>query len=584
MDTEKKLRELYDSLENKRSILNILRSKDNSDIVEMLNSKFPMLKDGKYGIGMKVYWFVNGIKDFPTCPECGNPNTTNRCHLDGYPSLACSRKCSNGEHKKEAMRKSFVEKYGVDNPMKSESVKKKRKTTVIEKYGVDNVSKNAEITKKISETKLERYGDRNFTNKEKAKRTNIERYGSENPFGNASVQEKARNTRIERYGSAVPMHVESIRKSVSEKSAERAIHNSYSNYLMTNPYSEPAFSEEFYLKHRGRKSEFEFKCRKCGLVYRSRVHNGCIRRCPKCYPSVTTSGKEQEIYDFISSVYRGKIVRKDRSVLEGGKELDMYVPDRKLAFEFDGLYWHSELNGIGRGYHLGKSSECLEKGIQLVHIFEDEWDLKQEIVKSRVGDLLGVHGTTVYARKCSIIRMNASEERDFMERNHVQGYVSSSVCYGLVFDGRIVSAMSFSKRRISLGKRSKDGEYELLRFCSALNHHVIGAAGKLLSAFEREFSPKELTSYADRRWSVGNLYLKLGFEKDHESPPNYWYLPNGCERRFHRYSYRKSVLKSKLKDFDASLSEWENMKRNKFTRIWDCGNLVFVKRYENGRL
>lgn len=574
------LKKLYDSLDNKRSILNILRAERYKHLVDFLNRSFPMLADKKYSIGMKIYWFLNGIRDFPRCRECGGPNKTNRCHLEeGYLTEYCCRKCATGESRSERMRLACLEKYGVDNPLKAKDVRDRQKETLVERYGVENISHLKETVERIAQTKLERYGDPHFTNREKAARTNMERFGVDNPFKLRSTQKKCRETMKEKYGAEHAMQVKDIHDSVSGKIARRMVHNSYENFLMTNPYSYPAFTEEFYLEHRDKTEEFEFVCRKCGKHFRSRVHNGSVRRCPKCYSSVTTSGMEQELFDYLVSIYSRKILRKDRTLMKG-KEIDIVIPEKRIAIEFDGAYWHSELNGIGKGYHLEKTEACESAGYQLIHVFEDEWEKRQEIVKSRIANLLGIYGRTIYARKCGTREITREEERDFLERNHIQGWVVSSHRYGLEFEGELVAVMTFSKKRAALGWKSSEGEFELLRFCPKRGCHVVGGAGKLLRKFEKEVRPEKLVSYADRRWSVGKLYLALGFELDHVSPPNYWYLNNGCSERYHRYGFRKSVLESKLEVFDPDLSEAENMRRNKFTRIWDCGNLVFVKEYK----
>lgn len=584
MNHLEELKRLYESLDNKRSMLNMLRSEKYTHLVKFLDDRFPMLSNRKYSLGMKIYWALNGLTDFPKCSECGKPNLTHRCTIDGYATTVCSRRCANGEHKRESMRRTFLERYGVENPSQNDDVKKRRTETLVERYGVDNISRLDWAVEKIRDTKLRRYGDENFVNREKAKATNLLRYGVENPFESPEIQKKAAKTMMERYGSERAMLVPWIREMVAEANRRRQVHNSYENYLKTNPYSEPAFDEEFYLANSGKKREFTFICRKCGEKYTSRVHNGCIRRCPKCYPSVTTSAKEQELFDFLKSVYSGEILRKDRRLLGDGRELDIYIPDKKLAVEFDGLYWHSELNDVDRRYHLDKTLECEKAGVQLVHVFEDEWDVRQDIVKSRLANLLGIHAKTVFARKCDVVEIGSAEEADFLERNHIQGKVPSCACYGLRFNGELVALMSFSKLRRALGRRSEEGKYELLRFCPKLGHHVVGGAGRLLARFERDFRPKEIVSYADRRWSVGGLYRALGFSLLRASPPNYWYLANGCERREHRFRYRKNVLGEKLGKFDEKLSEYDNMRLNKYTRIWDCGNLVFLKTYpqENG--
>jgi len=136
--------------------------------------------------------------------------------------------------------------------------------------------------------------------------------------------------------------------------------------------------------------------------------------------------------------------------------------------------------------------------------------------------------------------------------------------------------MTFGKRRIALGKKeSKDGEYELLRFCTLSNFNITGIASKLLKYFERNYNSTKIITYADRRWSQGQLYHNLGFELTHISKPNYWYIIKDVRK--HRFNFRKNILENKLKLFDNNISEYQNMQLNGFTRIWDCGNYVFAK-------
>jgi len=134
--------------------------------------------------------------------------------------------------------------------------------------------------------------------------------------------------------------------------------------------------------------------------------------------------------------------------------------------------------------------------------------------------------------------------------------------------------MTFGKRRISLGKKSsiKD-EYELLRF--ATNTKIVGIASKLLNYFIKTYNPIKITTYADKRYSIGNLYEKIKFMKKSDSSPNYWYFIDGGNKIWHRFSFRKDQLYKKLPIFDQNLSEWENMKNNGYDRIWDCGNILY---------
>jgi hypothetical protein len=140
--------------------------------------------------------------------------------------------------------------------------------------------------------------------------------------------------------------------------------------------------------------------------------------------------------------------------------------------------------------------------------------------------------------------------------------------------------MTFGKVRKSLGRTSQEGHFELLRFCGIHSFNIVGGASKLLKYFERNYAPKLLISYADKRWSNGNVYYKLGFKHIRDSAPNYWYFKEReYDTLYHRFQFRKQELPKKLSSFDPAISEWKNMQNNNWNRIWDCGNMVFEKKY-----
>lgn len=120
--------------------------------------------------------------------------------------------------------------------------------------------------------------------------------------------------------------------------------------------------------------------------------------CSKCSNN-GISKEETELKDFLNSLDI-KIIENDRMILEG-KELDIFIPSHNIAIEYNGLYWHSE-QYIDKNYHLNKTEACEAKGIQLIHIFEDEWLYKQDIVKSRLKNILGLTQNKIWARKCEI--------------------------------------------------------------------------------------------------------------------------------------------------------------------------------------
>ena len=323
------------------------------------------------------------------------------------------------------------------------------------------------------------------------------------------------------------------------------------------------------------------RCRKCGRESSWEVRNGMLGHisekflCRHC--EVNHSRAETDLMEYIRSIYDGEIVFKtgSRKIIPP-YEIDVYLPERKLAIEYDGIFWHCESNGKPRSYHLKKTEMCESMGIQLIHVFENEWIEKGDIVRSRLRDLLGIYDRTIYARKCGIGEVDPGTARVFLEENHIQGGCNSSVRLGLFLDGELISLMTFSKPRF----RKNGPEWELVRFCNKLGCHVPGGASKLLKHFERTMRPKGIISYADRRWSTGKMYRTLGFNLISKSKPNYWYfvLSSQSFDLINRVSCQKHRLKGFLKKFDPDLSESENMRNNGYDRIFDCGNLVFVKK------
>jgi hypothetical protein len=288
--------------------------------------------------------------------------------------------------------------------------------------------------------------------------------------------------------------------------------------------------------------------------------------CPKCN---RFNKKEYLVMNFIEENYKGEIIQSDRTILNG-KEIDIYLPELNLAFEFNGLYWHSELYKE-RIYHLNKTKECLEKGIQLIHIWEDDWDYKHEIVKSIILNKLG-KSKRIFARKCEIKTPDNKEVRDFLVKNHIQGFVGSKVKIGLYFEGELVSLMTFGNLRKSLGQNSKEDSYELLRFCNKLGYSVVGGAGKLFKFFFRSYKVKEIISYSDNSRGIGNLYKQLGFELVSETVPNYYWIVDGIRK--HRFNYRKDKL---IKEGnDSNKTEVQIMNDKGYNRIFDCGSKKWI--------
>jgi transposase-like protein len=280
------------------------------------------------------------------------------------------------------------------------------------------------------------------------------------------------------------------------------------------------------------------------------------------------SGEEQELIDFITSIYDGEIKTSNRSILDG-RELDVYLPDNNLAIEYNGLYSHSykpweEKDCLIKGpsYHLSKTVDCEKQGIQLIQIFSDEWNFRQDIVKSILMSKLGLN-ERIYARKCSVINVGVDVKNRFLNYNHIQGEDMSSIKLGLEFDSVLVCLMTFNKSRFN-----RNYEWELVQFCNVKGVNVVGGFSKLLSYFRANYSGS-IVSYADRRYSDGGVYFKNGFELIRVNKPGYYYVDKNYLIRHNKMKFHKKLIGA------YECTEYEKAREMGFNKIFDCGSLSF---------
>lgn len=259
----------------------------------------------------------------------------------------------------------------------------------------------------------------------------------------------------------------------------------------------------------------------------------------------------------------------NRSILHGD-ELDVVIQSANTAIEINGLYWHCEYYRDSK-YHYNKLVNCRNVGYNLLNFFEDEIIEKLDIVKSIILNKINQCKTRIYGRNCIIKDVSYYDSEIFLGRNHIQGNCMSKFRYGLYYNDELVSLMTFGNLRNVLGSSGDKNEFELIRFCNKLNTNVIGGASKLLKHFIKNINPYKIISYANLRYSNGNLYEKLGFTFMGETKPNYFYVIK--KKREHRYKYRKDLL---IKEgFDSNKTEHEIMLERKIPRIYDCGCLKY---------
>lgn len=287
------------------------------------------------------------------------------------------------------------------------------------------------------------------------------------------------------------------------------------------------------------------------------------QRCPRC-AHVSSKG-ELQVLDFIKEL--GLKAQSRNRIAIRPQELDIYIPDKKIAIEYCGLYWHSE-DKKGKNYHRDKHLKCKQAGIYLIQVFEDEWINKKNIVKSRLKNILGMTTNKIYARKCDLKLVSNCDALSFCQENHLQGRGQIKIAYGLYYDDKLVSVMTFSKVSLAKGSKSHD-DWEISRFCSIPEVNIVGGASRLFSAFIKYNYPKKVISFCDVRWGNGKVYEKMGMILDEKiTQPNYFYVVDGARK--HRFSYRKDRLVQNGADFKKT--ERQITEEVGLFRIYDCGH------------
>ena len=537
----------------------------------------------------------------------------NTCSLDCLKKLISSEEVK--KKRKESLKTSLLNKYGVEHPSKISGFKEKVKKTKLEKYGDENYV-NPE---KAKLTKLEKYGDENYVNTNKAKETCIEKYGVNNPSKLDKFTEKANNTKLKNFGESMisDNQMNILKNNLKDKKigfgSSAAIDGTYKKYgvpvatmnkdiikkvidtthdkfydtlihgeRLQNKFI-PLFTKDEYIGTRendGKSIYYKFKCLECKNIFFGSLDDGGLPKCTVCNPS-TRSKYEIEIYEYIKSLVsdHGEILTNTKNIISP-LELDIYIPSKKLAIEFNGIIWHSEnLGNKSKNYHLNKTLLCKEQGIKLIHIFENEWVNKQTIVKNKLRHELKCASNIkpVFARKCEIKEISSGKASEFLNKYHLQGSGNASTNAGAFYKDELISIMTFGKHRIALGSKHNDPDtYEMYRFCIG-EIPVTGIAGKLISYFIDKYNPRKITTFADMRYSgVSAFYEKIGFKHVAYTKPNYYYFhvksPYDLK---HRFNFRKQELPKKLSIFDINLTEWENMKNNGYDRIWDCGHIKY---------
>lgn len=462
------------------------------------------------------------------CKTCGKQKQVSKYVTRTY----CSKSCKNNDpdliKRSNAKRKNtWDSKYG-GHPMSLKQTQQNHKRTMKNKYGVSHALQKKSFLDKAKQTKLSLYGDENYNNIQKGVKTRLDRYGKLN-----NNEEYNLKRRLLKYSWE---HVNIL------------------DDITTCDLTKPV----------------QVQCTNCKRVWRVCINNNYTPSCGCLNSPISSSQGQREVYEYILSLVDDQKtdVKFNSRELLSNRELDIYIPNLNLAFEYNGLYWHSEKNK-SKQYHLDKTKRCIIQGVQLVHILEYYWINRQDVVKSMICNRLQKTPTRFYGRNCTVDVIPPKVKKQFLNENHLHGNCNSSINLGLFHQGELVSVATFGKPRFN-----KKFTYELLRFANLKFTNVVGGFSKILAYFKANYEFESLLSYADRDWSIGGVYRENGFRFIGSTPPNYVYVKNSAI--YPRQMFQKHKLESVLDNYDQTLTENQNMNKNGYYRLYNTGNLKFA--------
>lgn len=324
---------------------------------------------------------------------------------------------------------------------------------------------------------------------------------------------------------------------------------------------QPLFQYEDYKNH---KQTLLFKCVKHNIEFELQLR--ALNRldhdwCYQCR-DYGSSKEEKQLVDYIKSIYNKTIIEKKRNVIKP-YELDVYLPENQIAFEYNGLHWHCDKYRES-DYHFIKYQKCKDLNIQLIQFFSDEWLQKKEICKSIIKSKLGLL-SNISARKLKVNHNPGKNEVvDFLNKNHLYGACKYFKAISLEDDNKNIKMVITFRKPFT---KNKNATIEIARVATELNIVISGGFSRLMkhsTEWAKQSNYVKILTYSDCRFSFGQVYEKYGFIYSGHTSVGYHYTDNYI--RFNRFKFR-------AKD---GLTEKEVAEKNKVYKIYDAGHYKWI--------
>lgn len=374
-------------------------------------------------------------------------------------------------------------------------------------------------------------------------------------------------------------YCENLSKAHSRTLYKLLIDNGYQKWFIENNVTVRATFIEVANRQKTIQPKY---CIKCGSLLPLSAFENRSLECAKCKTvnayaldseyaqyglnGLPRSNKEYQLIQFVHDLIPNETIEYNkRYPLDNKYELDIYIPNRKLAFEFNGQFYHCDaFQRITPSYHQDKTNACLEKGIRLIHVFEWEWDHNKERVQQLIKDALNIDCAVVGARQTKVQPIDSQTYNQFVNKYHFDHSVSASIRLGLFYNDQLIAVGGWRKSRFD------SDQYELVRYAVKDQYKIVGGLAKLCKAC----GLNQFISYVDRAHFTGKAYQSTpGFVEIQRTQPSYCYVRGNdiCTR----YQAQKHLLSHKLKNFDPNVSEQQNMLNNGWFRVYDCGTIKY---------
>lgn len=376
-----------------------------------------------------------------------------------------------------------------------------------------------------------------------------------NPDNVTLAVEKVKKTKAERYGDANYSNIDKIKNHWDSIPAEYWVsrYNNESYLILCDPTQLEKLTKEY--------SEFEIAEQlnvNVSVVY-SWANKFNLR---SKYESASEKLLRHKITSLLPS--STKVLCNKRTLIDCRKEIDIYIPSMKTAFEYNGLYWHHDLiPHVSEDYHYKKYADSLSAGFNLVTIFSDIMRLRPSAVMHIVREKLGMNSRSSAIDGCTIFEeYDPLEINQFYENYHFDAISGGDTTICLKNGSDIKAAMTF--------EQTDARTYELKYY--ATTGEVSGASKSLLDYFIKKYKTDTIYGYADHSYSNGGFYSKLGFDEVCFSGIDYFYVAGREEIRLSREEFEVIMVNdgySVDEDFHALAVD------RGLLRVWDCGKTLW---------